>query len=85
MRVSPGADTLPALMGKHLMLGVQFAAAIILGVYAGLAVDRRFGTTPWGLLSGAGIGFAGGFYSLYRVAMASNDDNKPPPGGSKRP
>jgi ATP synthase protein I len=58
-------------MGKVLSLGFQFAAAIMLCGYAGLWADREFGTSPWGVLVGALIGFAAGFYSLYRVATAS--------------
>lgn len=71
-------------MGKHLILGVQFAGAIILGVYAGLWADKRFGASPWGVLVGAGLGFAGGFYSLYRVAMGSDNNDTATRGGKRQ-
>ena len=52
-------------------LGVQFAAAILVFVFAGVWLDRRFHTSPWFLLIGAFAGAGGGFFSMYRKVIAS--------------
>jgi len=85
----------PSSHGQLIGLGVQFAAAIVLCVFVGQWVDRRFGAGPWGVLVGAGVGFAAGFYALLRAARRVNRteesrvtaktgrdsrDNGPPPG-----
>ena len=54
----------------YLGLGLQFALAILLFVYLGQWLDRRFGTEPWLLLIGVFVGAGGGFYSIYRKLMA---------------
>ena len=41
----------------------------------GYAVDRWWGTAPWGLVIGLALGIVVGFYELIRVAM------RPPAGG----
>ena len=69
-------------MGKVLGLGFQFAIVVIAFGYAGSWADRRFGTGPWGVIVGAGVGFGAGFYSVYRVAMGGGDDPKTPPKGN---
>jgi ATP synthase protein I len=61
---STGAQT-----GVYLGLGLQFAFAILLFVYLGQWLDRRFGTAPWLLLIGVFVGAGGGFYSIYRKLM----------------
>lgn len=52
-------------------LGVQFAAAMGLGVLLGLWVDRRFGTEPWALIAGAAVGLGAGFYHFLKSAQRS--------------
>jgi len=58
-----------AQAGVYLGLGLQFALAILLFVYLGQWLDRRFGTEPWLLLIGVFVGAGGGFYSIYRKLM----------------
>ncbi len=53
-------------------LGVQFVVAILLFVYLGMWVDRKYGTAPWFLLTGTFVGAGGGFYSLYRAMVDEN-------------
>lgn len=59
----PGEDISPwALAG----LGMQFFGAILLFVYVGNWLDRRFDTAPLFLLGGVFLGGGGAFYSSYR-------------------
>ncbi|MFN8665784.1 MAG: AtpZ/AtpI family protein [Gemmatimonadaceae bacterium] len=51
-------------------LGLQFAISILLFLYVGQWVDRRYGTKPWGLLVGVFVGAGAAFYSMYRRLMA---------------
>lgn len=51
-------------------VGLQFAGAIVLFLFAGRWVDARLGTEPWFLLLGVTIGAVAGFYSLYRQLTA---------------
>lgn len=51
-------------------MGLQFAVAIVLSVYLGQWLDRRFGTAPWLLLLTLLLGAGGTFYSIYLKLMA---------------
>jgi F0F1-type ATP synthase assembly protein I len=62
-----GGSSLSGLAG----VGIQFAVTIIVFLFAGQWLDRRFGTTPWLLILGVVIGASAGFYSLYRKLMAA--------------
>jgi F0F1-type ATP synthase assembly protein I len=52
-------------------IGLQFAASIILFVFAGQWLDKWLGTGPIFLILGAFLGAGGAFYSMYRKLMAS--------------
>lgn len=52
-------------------IGVQFAATILVFVFAGVWLDGRLGSTPWFVLIGVFVGAAAGFYSMYRKVMAA--------------
>lgn len=56
--------------GKYAGIGLQFAASVLLFLYAGQWLDRRFHTAPWGVLGGVALGAAAAFYSMYRRLMA---------------
>lgn len=56
--------------GKYAGAGIQFAASIVLFLYAGRWVDSRFGTDPWGVIFGVFIGAFAAFYSMYSSLMA---------------
>ena len=56
-------------VGRYLGLGLQFAVAILLSVYLGQWLDRRFGTAPWLLLASVLLGAGGSFYGIYRRLM----------------
>lgn len=57
-------------------IGVQFALTILVFVFAGVWLDRRFGTSPWLLLLCVSAGAGGGFYSMYRRVTAAARDAK---------
>jgi F0F1-type ATP synthase assembly protein I len=50
-------------------LGVEFISAIVLLGAVGYAIDRHYGSQPWGMLVGGGLGFAIG---LMRLVQAGN-------------
>jgi len=47
-------------------LGMQFFVALMMFVYVGTWLDRRFGTAPLFLLSGVLVGGGGVFFAGYR-------------------
>jgi F0F1-type ATP synthase assembly protein I len=53
-------------------MGLQFVVVILLCLYAGMWLDRKFGTAPWLLIAGVLVGATAGFYSLYRVMTSAN-------------
>ena|SRR5688572_31784159 len=55
---------------KYGGLGLQFAASIILFLYAGRWLDRKLETEPWFLILGVFTGAGAAFYSMYRTLMA---------------
>jgi len=54
-------------------VGLQFALSILVFVYVGNWLDRRFGTAPWMLLAALFFGAGGSFYSMYRKLMAAQE------------
>lgn len=61
----PGEQSPWALAG----LGMQFFASILVFVYVGNWLDRRFHTSPLFLLGGLFVGGGGTFYASYRRLM----------------
>jgi len=55
---------------KYAGVGLQFAASILLFLYAGQWLDRRLGTSPLFVVVGVFVGGGGAFYSMYRRLMA---------------
>jgi len=60
-------------------LGLQFAGATALFAVMGYAIDRRFGTTPWGLVSLSMVGVIGGMYLLIKESLKDNTTAPRPP------
>jgi ATP synthase protein I len=58
-------------VGEFAGLGLQFAASIIVFLYAGQWLDRKLGTAPWLLMIGVFVGAGASFYSMYRKLMAA--------------
>ena len=51
--------------------GLQFAAAIVAFMFAGIWLDRKLGTSPWLVILFVFLGAGGGFYSIYRRLTAA--------------
>ncbi|MBM4256755.1 MAG: AtpZ/AtpI family protein [Deltaproteobacteria bacterium] len=49
---------------KYSAIGIEFAVAAIVGIYGGSYIDSHFGSSPWGVLLGAILCLASGFYRL---------------------
>ena len=46
--------------------GIQFAVTLVLYIFLGNWLDKRFGPSPLFILIGVLVGGGGSFYSLYR-------------------
>ena len=45
-------------------LGLQVALAIVIGLFLGYYLDRKFETSPWLTLFGLGLGIAAGYRNI---------------------
>ena len=58
-------------------VGVEMVAPLCLGLY----LDHLLGWSPWGLVTGAVLGFGGGVYHLIILAdKLASRDKRPPKG-----
>lgn len=76
----PGRDN-PISGAEFAGIGIQFAATILVFTFAGVWLDRRFGTSPVFILLGVFVGAGGGMYSMYRLVTrhaARRKDNSEP-------
>ena len=63
-----GADqSSRAAMGLGFRIGLELVVAVCVGVAIGWAIDRYFGTRPWGLLVFLFLGIGAGMSNVYRV------------------
>ena len=62
----PSALSAAALYSQ---IGASLSACVLIGIFAGLWLDRRFGTSPWLLFAGAAIGTAASFKALFDLAL----------------
>jgi len=54
-------------------LGFSVALSIVIGLVAGVYVDRRFDSSPWGLLIGLVLGIAAGFRNIGHAIRKSRN------------
>ncbi len=73
-KVGTAADANKTAKGIGLRVGVDLAAGVLVGVLIGLAIDRWFGTAPWGLLILFFLGTAAGFLNVYRALQGFGYD-----------
>jgi F0F1-type ATP synthase assembly protein I len=58
-------------------VGIQFAFAIIVFLYAGQWLDDRLGTSGWFTIAGVFIGAGAAFYNMYRkISAAQKQDDE---------
>lgn len=60
--------------GRFAGVGLEIAVGVGIGAAAGYWLDKRFGTSPWCLVSGSMLGLAGGMYLLIKEVMKFNRD-----------
>ena len=60
--------------GKYAGLGLQFAASILVFLFAGQWLDGKLGTKPLFLIVGVFVGAGAAFYSIYKATMAEERD-----------
>lgn len=65
----PGGMDSPGM--RYAGLGIELAAAVGLLSLLGWWLDGRWGTEPWGLMTGALVGLVGGMFLLVRTALGS--------------
>jgi len=53
---------------QYSTVGIELAAAIVVGALVGTWLDSKLGTEPWMFLFWLLIGIIAGFRSLYRMA-----------------
>ena len=65
-------------IGTFTGIGIELATFIIVFLLAGRYLDSRLGTEPWLLILGAALGFAAGFYSMFKTlsGISSSGDRK---------
>ena len=68
---SSGQRAAAPSVGEYAGVGLQFALAIVVFMFAGMWLDRALGTSPWLLILFVFGGAAAGFYSIYRKLMAA--------------
>lgn len=61
------ADSMRSI-GALSTVGISFVLAILIGVGAGVVLDRWLGTRPWFFFIFFVLGFAAGILNVYRTA-----------------
>jgi ATP synthase protein I len=76
---NPSAQSNKSLSGNDFAgAGIQFAVALVLFVFLGSWLDKRFQTSPLFILLGVFGGGGAAFYNLYRKVVAAQkaDDER---------
>lgn len=60
----------------YLSMAWRMVGGCVVGVLAGLGVDRWMGTKPWGLISLSLVGITAGFYGLVKTLSDSEKRKK---------
>jgi ATP synthase protein I len=70
----------PSGRNSGLTVAAELIAALLVGVFIGVMLDKWLGTKPWLMLLFIFIGGAAGFFNIYRSAMRVNNwaENAPP-------
>jgi F0F1-type ATP synthase assembly protein I len=69
-------------------IGFELVGAVVGLTLIGYWWDRHFGSSPWGLLTGAALGLIGGTYNMIRQSVSAfkeaDDGSKNSDGDPKR-
>lgn len=57
-------------------IGIELVLLVIIGLLGGNWLDKRFGTSPFILITGAIIGAIIGFYNFYKLILSLSDKEK---------
>lgn len=57
-------------------IGVEMAAAVVLGLVGGLALDAWLGTRPWLMLVGLGVGIAAAFKPVIELLKDDEEEDR---------
>jgi len=68
------------LPGRFFSAGIELISGVLVGVGAGLFIDRAFGTSPWGLIILFIFGSAAGMLNVYKNLIADSKNKKNPNG-----
>ena len=63
------------LLSRISLAGLELGIAVAIGIVGGLYLDRRFDSGPWLMITGLVLGVSSGFYNLYRLAVAQEEEN----------
>jgi F0F1-type ATP synthase assembly protein I len=59
------------LAARFASVGFELATAVVVGHFGGRFLDGKFGTGPWIQVMGLLLGVFAGFWSLFKLARAS--------------
>jgi ATP synthase protein I len=59
-------------LASYASVGLEFGLSLLVGLFAGRWLDRRFGTGNWLTFVGFGFGIAAGYRAIYRAAVRAN-------------
>ena len=71
MSGDPEASSSRNSAAKFAGVGLQFAITLLVCLWLGNWLDRKFGTAPAFLYGGVFLGAAAAFYNMYRQLMAN--------------
>ncbi len=78
-----GSKRVLGQIGPYLGLGIEFAVTLLVFIFAGHYLDKRWGTDPWLLLAGATLGFLIAFYNFFKTLLKLSDRDRPGGTGEK--
>jgi ATP synthase protein I len=61
-------------IGVYGTVGLEFGLSVLIGLFGGQWLDRRFHTDPWLTFLGMAFGTAAGMRTLWRTARKARDE-----------